>query len=112
MIFVPHRTPVAVFETTQAAIELMAMDSSAAATHTSSIPPGLLLPGDFATCWAVLTKDLQCAHRFDTVEAALAYFDVPKNGLTIQQHAAVISGLRRIEAKRVRDVNVSPRTGP
>jgi hypothetical protein len=103
VIFVPHRTPVAVFETTKAAIGLMATDSSAGATHTSSIPPGLLA-GDFATCWAVLTKDLQFADYFATVEAALDYFDGPKNGLTIQQHAAIVSGLRRIEAKRVSDI--------
>jgi hypothetical protein len=102
VIFVPYRKPVAVFETTKEAIGLMATDSSAGATHTSSIPPGLLV-GDFATCWSVLTKDLQCAHYFGTVEQARAYFDAPKHGLTIQQHAAVVSGLIRIEAKRVAD---------
>ncbi len=102
VIFVPYRKPVAVFETTKEGIGLMAIDSSAGATHTSSIPPGLLA-GDFESCWSVLTKDLQCAHYFGTVQQALEYFDVPKNGLTIQQHAAVVSGLMRIEAKRATD---------
>lgn len=98
VIFVPYRKPVSVFETTREAIGLMATDSSASATHTSSIPPGLLA-GDFETCWGVLTKDLQCALHFETVKKALAYLNGPMHGLTIQQHAAVVTGLLRIEAR-------------
>jgi hypothetical protein len=99
VIFVPYRKPVMVFETTKDAIGLMATDSSATATHTSSIPPGLLA-GDFETCWDVLTKDLQCARHFETVKEALAFLSGPTHGLTIQQHAAVVTALMRIDAKR------------
>jgi len=80
----------------------MATDSSATATHTSSIPPGLLV-GDFETCWSVLTKDLQWARHFESVKEALAYLSGPLHGLTIQQHAAVVTGLMRIDAKRSND---------
>ena len=102
VIFVPYRKPVTVFEATREAIGLMATDSSATATHTSSIPPGLLV-GDFETCWSVLTKDLQWARHFESVKEALAYLSGPLHGLTIQQHAAVVTGLMRIDAKRSSD---------
>jgi hypothetical protein len=102
VIFVPYRKPVRVFEATREEIGILATDTSATAIHTSSIPPGLLA-GDFETCWRVLAKDLQFAWRFAAVHEALEFLNGPSHGLTIQQHAAVVSALVRIAAKRVGD---------
>jgi hypothetical protein len=99
VVFVPYRKPVIVLEATKEEVGIMATDSTAAATHTSSIPPGLLA-GDFEACWSALTKDMQFAHHFATVKEALAFFRGPSHGLTIQQLATVITGLQRLTGER------------
>jgi hypothetical protein len=94
-ILIPHRKPPMVFETTREEIVVMATDASATSTHTSSIPPGLL-GGEFDTAWAVLTKDLHSAQHFENVDEALTHYKALKDGLTLPQHALVMTALQRI----------------
>jgi hypothetical protein len=96
VIWVPHKNPPSVFETTREAIIVMAADVSAATTHTSSIPPGLLA-GDFETAWGVLTKDLRSAERFDHIDDAIAHYQRFPECLTIQLNAHIMTALRRIK---------------
>lgn len=96
VIFVPHKNPPSVFEASREAIIIMAADVSAASTHTSSIPPGLLA-GDFETAWCILTKDLHSAEMFDHVDDAIAHYQRFPDGLTIQLSAHIMTALRRIK---------------
>jgi hypothetical protein len=95
VVLVPARSPPKVFEATVADLVLMA-NSSDEHTHTQSIPPGTP-EGTFETAWAVLTKDLHSARRFrDLDEARAFYADIP-DGLSVQQHSAILMGLARLE---------------
>ena len=96
VILVPHKNPPSVFEATREAIIVMAADVSAATTHTSSIPPGMLA-GDFETAWGVLTKDLRSAQMFDHIDEAIAHYQRFPEGLTIQVNAHIMTALRRIK---------------
>ena len=97
VILVPHKNPPSVFEATREAIIIMAADVSAATTHTSSIPPGMLA-GDFETAWGVLTKDLRSAEMFDHIDEAIAHYQRFPEGLTIQINAHIMTALRRIKS--------------
>jgi hypothetical protein len=97
VILVPHKNPPSVFEATREAIIFMAADASAATTHSTSIPPGLLA-GDFETAWGVLTKDLRTAGLFDDVDQAIEYYQGLPDGLTIQLSSHIITALRRIKS--------------
>jgi hypothetical protein len=96
VILVPHKNPPSVFEATREAIIVMAADVSAATTHTSSIPPGMLA-GDFETAWGILTKDLRSAEKFDHIDEALAHYQRFPDELTIQLNAHIMTALRRIK---------------
>ena len=96
VVFVPHKYPPSVFESTREAIIVMAADASAMATHTSSIPPGLMA-GDFETAWGVLTKDLRSAEAFETVDDAIAHYQAFPEGLSIQLNTHILTALRRIK---------------
>ena len=96
VILVPHKNPPSVFEATREAIIIMAADVSAATTHTSSIPPGLLA-GDFETAWGVLTKDLRSAEMFNHIDEAIAHYRLFPEGLTIQINSHIMTALRRIK---------------
>jgi len=97
VVLVPHKNPPSVFEATREAIIFMAADASAATTHTTSIPPGLLA-GDFETAWGVLTKDLRSAAMFDDVDEAIEHYQGLPDGLTIQLISHIITALRRIKS--------------
>jgi hypothetical protein len=105
VILVPHKNPPSVFEATREAIIVMAADVSAATTHTSSIPPGMLA-GDFETSWGVLTKDLRSAERFDHIDQAIAHYQRFPKGLTIQVNAHIMTALRRIKNSSLERHNI------
>jgi len=106
VILVPHKNPPSVFEATREAIIVMAADVSAATTHTSSIPPGMLA-GDFETAWGVLTKDLRSAEKFDHIDAAIAHYQRFPDELTIQLNAHIMTALRRIKNGTLERGNVA-----
>ncbi len=106
VILVPHKNPPSVFEATREAIIVMAADVSAATTHTSSIPPGML-GGDFETAWSVLTKDLRSAEKFDHIDAAIAHYQRFPAGLTILLNAHIMTALRRIKNGTLERRNVA-----
>jgi hypothetical protein len=95
VVFVPARNPPRVFESTLAELVLMA-NSSDESTHTQSIPPGTP-DGAFETAWAILTKDLHCAKLFKDIDEARSHYGDNPDGLTVQQHAAILTGLARLE---------------
>jgi hypothetical protein len=96
VVFVPHKNPPSVFESTREALIVMAADASALTTHTSSIPPGLLA-GDFETAWGVLTKDLRSAEAFDSVDDAIAHYQAFPDGLSIPLNSHIMTALQRIK---------------
>jgi len=106
VILVPHKNPPSVFEATREAIIIMAADVSAATTHTSSIPPGMLA-GDFETAWGVLTKDLRSAEKFDHIDAAIAHYQRFPDELTIQLNAHIMTALRRIKNGNAEHSNIA-----
>jgi hypothetical protein len=106
VILVPHKNPPSVFEATREAIVVMAADVSAATTHTSSIPPGMLA-GDFETAWGVLTKDLRSAEMFDHIDDAIAHYRRFPDGLTIQLNAHIMTALHRIKSGTPEQRNVA-----
>ena len=95
VVFVPARNPPRVFESTLAELVLMA-NSSDESTHTQSTPPGTP-DGAFETAWAILTKDLHSAMRFKNIDEARFHYRAIPDGLTVQQHAAILTGLARLE---------------
>lgn len=95
VVFVPHRNPLMVFEASQDGLIHMANDASAESVHTQSIPPGT--PSDaFETGWAILTKDLHSAKHFQNLDEARTYYADVRDGLTLQQHALILTNLRRL----------------
>jgi hypothetical protein len=44
----------------------------------------------------VLTKDLHSAQHFENVDEALTHYKALKDGLTLPQHALVMTALQRI----------------
>jgi hypothetical protein len=70
-------------------------NSSDESTHTQSIPPGTA-DGAFETAWAILTKDLHRAMRFDDIDGARSHFAAIPVGLSARQHAAILTGLARL----------------
>lgn len=94
VVFVPARNPPRVFESTVASLVLMA-NLSDESTHTQSVPPGTP-DGAFETAWAILTKDLHSAKLFKDVDEARSYYANLPDGLTVQQHAAILTGLARL----------------
>ena len=97
-VLVPHLNPPSVIETTRDGLVLMVTDASSTTTHTSSIPPGLMA-GEFKTAWAILTKDLRSAKHFDNARLALAYYRESSDGISVRQHAQILSALGRIETR-------------
>jgi hypothetical protein len=84
-----------IFETTREGVILRANDTGDDNAHTQSIPPGA--PGGaFETAWAILTKDLQSAKHFENLEEARTYYADVRDGLTLQQHALILTGLTRL----------------
>lgn len=95
VVFVPRRNPLMVFEASQDRLIQMVNDASAESAHTQSIPPGT--PSDaFETAWAILTKDLHSAKHFQNLDEARTYYADVRDGLTLQQHALILTNLRRL----------------
>jgi hypothetical protein len=94
VVFVPHRHPPTIFETTREGVILQASDTSEDSAHTQSIPPGTP-GGEFETAWAILTKDLQSAQHFETVDEARTYY-AEDRGLTLQQRVLIFTRLMRL----------------
>ena len=95
VVFVPRRNSLMVFEASQDGLIHMANDASDESVHTQSIPPGT--PTDaFATAWAILTKDLHSAKHFQDLDEARTYYADVRDGLTLQQHALILTNLRRL----------------
>jgi hypothetical protein len=99
VVLVPHKNPPSVFETTREQVVLMLRDTSATGSYVASIPPGAL-GSEFDVAWDALTKDMKTARYFETVEEALTYYEAPRDGLSLQQHARIIHALKRLSSGR------------
>lgn len=92
-VFIRHRRPPLVVETTEEQIAVWADDP--AFTGSQSCPPGPIVQG-FEKAWATLALNMQAAHHFPDVHAALEHFRSALGDLTLLQRGHILTALERI----------------
>ena len=99
IVLVPQKNPPSVLDTTREAVVLMVRDTSATGSYVASLPPGSL-GLDFEDAWSALTRDMKTAKYFETVEEAMTYYASVRDGLSWQEHAHILSALKRFGLRR------------
>jgi hypothetical protein len=96
IVLIGARTAPYVAEVTPEQLILLANDVNGPVSHTSSLPPGVY-PSDWEKAWAILSKDMAHARRFQNQELAEYFYARTRHNLPVSQTVKVLELLSKLK---------------
>ncbi len=97
VVLVAHAKPVEVLHTTREQFVRRVRSIGESGQYLATWPP-YASTGEFEAAWEKVTRDLKHARHFADEIAALAHYEVDRGGLSLAEHARILSALRDLVA--------------